>query len=135
MSVEILCTGDSDWPRYYLAWPSRRGLRFWNGAGWVENFQEACLYAFFPEVCREFERMHVQQHRDHVVEEFEATITVRLHSGRPMGASELACFLNRFAELFLPTDGPTDDSLIQAEIHWHELRKRGSAKRSDPSTD
>jgi hypothetical protein len=50
-----------------------------------------------------------------------------------MTERELARYLDRFADLFLPTDGPTDGSLIQAEIHWHELKKRPEQSAFDSS--
>lgn len=135
MSVEIHHTGDAEWPRYFLAARSRQGVRFWSGEQWVADFAEVCLHAFLPEVCREFERLQIQQHRERSVEEFEAKVTVRLHADRSMSAAELARFLDRFAELFLPTEGPTEDSLIQAEIHWHELRKRARKESLDSSEE
>ena len=102
----------------------RKTAQFWNGEDWVSEFANARLYAFLPEVCREFEQLQTRRHEKNFVQEFEATVTVKLHAGQPISKRELARFLDRFAELFLPTDGPTDDSLIQAEIHWHELRER-----------
>ncbi len=124
MVIEIHRTGESDWLRYFLAARTPERIWFWNGAGWAGEFAEARLYAFLPEVCRAFERLQRKEHGGRFVEEFEARVTVRLHSGQPLGAEELARFLDRFAELFLPTDGPTENSLVEAEIHWHELRKR-----------
>ena len=124
MTVEIHHTGDSDWPRYFLASQSSKGLRFWSGGNWAADFGEACLYAFLPEVCREFERLLLEGQPEQFVQEFEAKVTVKLHSNQPMTESELARYLDRFADLFLPTHGPTDDSLIQAEINWHQLKKR-----------
>jgi hypothetical protein len=136
MVVEIHRTGDWDWPRYFLAARSREGDLFWNGERWVSDCREVCLFAFLPEVCREFERLQVQRHCQQFVQEFEAKVTVRLHSDQAMSERELARFLDRFAELFLPTDGPTDDSLIQAEIHWRELRKRmRNPSRDEESPD
>ncbi len=124
MGLEINRIGDSNWPRYFLVSRSPKAVRFWNGEDWVSDFPSARLYAFLPEVCREFEQLQAGRQRENGVQEFEATVTVKLHAGQPMSEQELARFLDRFAELFLPTDGPTDDSLIQAEIHWHELRER-----------
>ena len=135
MFIEIQRTGDSDWPRYFLSNQTPQGVRFWNGADWSFDFAEACLYAFLPEVCREFERLLLEAPKEKFVQEFEATVSVKLHSNQPMTERELARFLDRFADLFLPTDGPTDDSLIQAEIHWHELRKRPGQTALDSSSD
>jgi hypothetical protein len=135
MFVEIHRTGDFDWPRYFLMSQSPQGLRYWNGKEWAADFGEACLYAFLPEVCREFERLLLQKERERFVQEFEATVTVKLHSNQPMTERELARYLDRFADLFLPTDGPTDDSLIQAEINWHELKRRPGQKALGPSAD
>jgi hypothetical protein len=60
---------------------------------------------------------------------------VKLHSNQPMTERELAQYLDRFADLFLPMGGPTNDSLIQAEIHWHELKKRPGQATFDSSGD
>lgn len=133
MVVEIHRTGDCDWPRYFLTGQSPQGLRYWSGKDWALDFGEARLYAFLPEVCREFERLVLERDRKQSVQEFEATVKVKLHSNQPMTESELARYLDRFADLFLPTDGPTDGSLIQAEIHWHELKKRPGQTAVDSS--
>lgn len=124
MAIEICRIGTTEWPRYVLVHHSSVGTRYWNGEDWVKELAGACLYAFLPEACREFERLQKNQIGDRFVQEFEAKITVKLQGNRALTERELARFLDRFAELFLPTDGPTDDSLIQAEIHWHELRER-----------
>ena len=124
MVLEINRVGDASWPRYVLVARSLKDAKFWNGADWVSDFADARLYAFLPEVCREFEKRETGRHHEKVVQEFEATVTVKFHGKQPISERELARFLDRFAELFLPTGGPTDDSLIQAEIHWHELRER-----------
>jgi hypothetical protein len=133
MSVEIHRTGDADWPRYFLTSQTPQGIRYWNGTEWANDFGAACVYAFLPEVCREFERLLLAKEREHFVQEFEATVRVKLHSNQPMTEREMARYLDRFADLFLPMDGPTDDSLIQAEIHWHELKKRPGQKACDSS--
>lgn len=135
MSVEIHRTGDSDWPRYFLASQNPKGTRFWSGAHWSADFGEACLYAFLPEVCREFERLLLAGPTEQPVQEFEAKVTVKLHSNQPMTEGELARYLDRFADLFLPTDGPTDDSLIQAEINWHQLKRRPGQTAWDSPDD
>lgn len=135
MLLEIHRTGDSEWPRYFLTSQSPKGQLFWSGNGFAAEFAEACLYAFLPEVCREFERLLLEGQREQSVQEFEATVTVKLHSHQPMTERELARYLDRFADLFLPTDGPTDDSLIQAEIHWHELKKRPGQSALDSQGD
>lgn len=131
MAIEICRIGSTDWPRYVLFHHSPEGARFWNGTEWVVEFPNACLYAFLPDACREFERLQTNHIGGQFVQEFEAKITVKLQGDRTMTERELAHFLNRFAELFLPTDGPTDDSLVQAEIHWHELRERVQGELSN----
>ncbi len=124
MVLEINRVGDSNWPRYVLVARSPQDAQFWNGAAWVSDLSAARLYAFLPEVCREFEKLEARRHDENFVQEYEAKVTVKLHARQPISERELARFLDRFAELFLPTDGPTGDSLIQVEIHWHELRER-----------
>lgn len=135
MCVEIHRTGETDWPRYFLTKQHQERNHYWSGSHWVTDFGEARLYAFLPEACREFERLLLDREREQFVQEFEATVKVKLHSNQPMSERELAQYLDRFADLFLPTDGPTQDSLIQAEIHWHELRKRPGQSAFDSTGD
>ncbi len=139
MGLEIHRIGESNWPRYCLAAVSSEGTRFWDGAAFGSNINKARLYAFLPEVCREFERLQEQRFsnpsREQSAQEFEARITVKLHSDQPLSERELARFLDRVAELFLPTEGPMDNSWIQAEIHWHELKEREDANSTKNSTE
>lgn len=135
MAIEICRIGKCDWPRYILVNRSNEGPRYWTGSGWSSELTSSCLFAFLPDVCREFERLRRNQIDGQFVQEFEAKITVKLQGDRVLTEQELARFLDRFAELFLPTDGPTDDSLVQAEIHWHELRERVRDNSSDYPPD
>ena len=112
MAIQICQIGNSDWPRYFLVEYSPDGPSYWNGERWVTDAGNACLYAFLPEACREFERLQTNQIGGQFNQEFEAKITVKWQGNRSLTERELARFLDRFAELFLPTDGPTDDSLI-----------------------
>lgn len=128
MTIEIFRTGNPDWPRYLLAQRTGSETQYWTGSGWTADFSRTRLYALLREVCREFDRLKAQGHEGQLRQVFEAKVTVTLEADCSLSQAQVARFLNRFAELYLPTEGPTEDSWLQAEIHWHELHKTGPKK-------
>jgi len=128
MTIEIRRVGNPDWPRYHLAQRTGSEKKYWTGSGWTADFSQTRLYALLRDVSQEFDRLKAQSHEEQSRQVFEAKVTVTLEADCSLSEAQVARFLDLFAELYLPTEGPTEDSWLQAEIHWHELHETGPKK-------
>lgn len=132
MKLQIEPVGNPEFPRFII---SRSDEQVFDGAGWNPDRGRAAMYSEGQHVALAFNALQEEMYRKWPIQEFVVPLNIRVRSAHPFSKEALEEYLERAVSIFLDQekgDGPVENSVVQLDVTWREMRQRHAAKDKKP---
>ncbi len=128
MKLQIEAVGNSDFPRFIIA---RSDGQVFDGTGWNQDRSRAVLFCEGRAAAIQFNALQEAICNDWALREFAVPLNIRVRSAQPFTQAALEEYLERAVRIMIDQakgDGPVENSLVQLDVIWRQMRERPGAE-------